>query len=251
MVAAVLKFSSSADGAVSSYFSPDAGRLDLLDVLNWHEAYGEYEWPDFISAILGYDFTRAMVFRCVLVSDVFVALEKTGMVMIVSQEALGVLGTPSSSGKRAGEQRKQVAIFRSGNSWVVGGRMTERKGRRKRTDSEATILASDNLEDYGESFLANMIDILIVKLKSPQSPYKDTIGSIDAQDVGSHFVEVMYNVLVAKWEEARGHSGSDDIFEEDQVPKMANPSFGESSFRANMDDTAYCALCHIFRFLTE
>jgi hypothetical protein len=72
MVTASLQFSCSSDAPVSSYTTPDAGRLDVLNVLNWYEAHDEYEWPDFNK--LGLDFAQTMRFRRALVNDVFVAL---------------------------------------------------------------------------------------------------------------------------------------------------------------------------------
>lgn len=99
MVAAALKFSSSHDAEVSIYPSGDAGRLEVLNALNWHEAHGEYEWPDFT----GFDFAQAMRFRRALVNDVFGALEKAGRVKIAGEQAPVGLATPQNSGKRAGE----------------------------------------------------------------------------------------------------------------------------------------------------
>ncbi|RYN20962.1 hypothetical protein AA0121_g11481 [Alternaria tenuissima] len=100
MVTASLKFSRSKDAPVSLYTTPDAGRLDVLNVLNWHEAHDDYEWPDFIQ--LGHDFTQAMRFRRGLVNDIFLALEKAGVIKITGES--GVLGTPQSSAvkRRAG-----------------------------------------------------------------------------------------------------------------------------------------------------
>ena len=99
MVTASLKFSCSNDAPVS-YTTPDAGRLGVLNVLNWHEAHDDYEWPDFIQ--LGHDFPQAMRFRRGLVNDVFLALEKAGVIKITGEP--GVLGTPQSSAvkRRAG-----------------------------------------------------------------------------------------------------------------------------------------------------
>ena len=118
MVTASLKFSCSNDAPVS-YTTPDAGRLGVLNVLNWHEAHDDYEWPDFIqlghdftqgalfialpgTRVDGHDFTQAMRFRRGLVNDVFLALEKAGVIKITGEP--GVLGTPQSSAvkRRAG-----------------------------------------------------------------------------------------------------------------------------------------------------
>ena len=99
MVAAALKFSSSHDTEVSIYSSGDAGCLEVLNVLNWQEAHGEYEWPEFA----GFDFAQAMRFRRALVNDVFVALEKAGNVKVVREQAAAVLATPQNSKKRANE----------------------------------------------------------------------------------------------------------------------------------------------------
>jgi hypothetical protein len=112
MVTAALKFSSSNDNTVSSYTSPDAGRIDVLNVLNWHEAHDEYEWPDFTH--MGFDFSQTMRFRRALVNDALVALEKAGNIRITSEP--GVLGTPQSGvvveGKRAGADGKCAKPFR-------------------------------------------------------------------------------------------------------------------------------------------
>jgi hypothetical protein len=112
MVTAALKFSSSNDNTVSSYTSPDAGRIDVLNVLNWHEAHDEYEWPDFTH--MGFDFSQTMRFRRALVNDVFVALQKAGNIRITREP--GVLGTPQSGvavgGKRAGADGKCAKPFR-------------------------------------------------------------------------------------------------------------------------------------------
>jgi hypothetical protein len=98
MVTAALKVSSSTNNTVSSYTTPDAGRIDVLNVLNWHEAHDEYAWPDFTG--MGFDFAQAMRFRRALVNDVFVALQKAGYVRITGEP--GVLGTPQSGSKRSG-----------------------------------------------------------------------------------------------------------------------------------------------------
>lgn len=93
MVTASLKFSCSSDAPVSSYTTPDAGRLDVLNVLNWYEAHDDYEWPDFNK--LGLDFAQTMRFRPALVNDVFVALQKAGVIKLTGEP--GVLGLPQSS----------------------------------------------------------------------------------------------------------------------------------------------------------
>jgi hypothetical protein len=102
MVTAALKFSNSSDNVNSSYPTPDSGCIDVLNVLNWHEAHDEYEWPDFTK--MGFDFSQAMRFRRALVNDVFVALQRAGNIRITGEP--GVLGTPQSGlaagGKRTG-----------------------------------------------------------------------------------------------------------------------------------------------------
>jgi hypothetical protein len=90
MVTAALKFSSSNNNTSSSYTTPDASRIDVLNILNWHEAHDEYEWPSFTN--IGFDSAQAMRFRRAFVNDVFVALQKVGNIRITSEP--GVLGTP-------------------------------------------------------------------------------------------------------------------------------------------------------------
>lgn len=99
MVSAALKFSS-ANASLVTYSSPDASRLDILNTLNWHEAHDEYAWPDFHA--LGFDFSQTMRLRRALVNDVFVALQKAGVVRVRGEKVGGGLGTPDSARKRDG-----------------------------------------------------------------------------------------------------------------------------------------------------
>jgi hypothetical protein len=107
MVAASLIFSSSINAPYPSYTTPDAGRLDILNVLSRHEARDEYAWPDFTT--LDFDFTQGMSLRSALVSDVFVALQKAGVIKITGRA--GVFGTPPSpASDRVEEGRSECCI---------------------------------------------------------------------------------------------------------------------------------------------
>ncbi|KAG9185809.1 hypothetical protein G6011_07140 [Alternaria panax] len=199
MVTASLKFSCSSDAPVLSYTTPDAGRLDVLN--------------------LGLDFAQAMRFRRALVNDVFVALEKAGIIDITSET--GVLGTPwSSSGKR------RVATN-------VGMRMSERK-RHCRRDSSDSEIARDEEVPYYETdrFLAKGMRSLI---DSAGFPVDDCIASLDeGERVSEEDLANIVQDLLAQNSNAEdglqpmkrvGNVGHEKSSKE-QAPRMSSPELG-------------------------
>jgi hypothetical protein len=131
MVSAALQFASDSNPP-TTYPTPDAARLDMLNTLNWYEAHAEYAWPDFSAH--GCDFTLAMRFRRALVGDVCVALIKAEKMRV---EAGG--GTLERGEKRGagGEWRVEMMWIRCW--WQIGSRrVMERKRKCKRGDESDT-----------------------------------------------------------------------------------------------------------------
>ncbi|KAF2846215.1 hypothetical protein T440DRAFT_458869 [Plenodomus tracheiphilus IPT5] len=148
MVTASLKFNS-ANTRMSTYPTPDAARLDILNTLNWFEAHDEYAWPDFTAR--GFDFNQAMRFRRALVNDVFAGLQKAGTVRITSET--GGLATPNS--ERGRDVRGRVGD---------GSSMAERKRQCKRLDDSDTEVDSDEGETSiwnDKGFLAEVMIELV------------------------------------------------------------------------------------------
>ncbi|KZM24075.1 hypothetical protein ST47_g4771 [Ascochyta rabiei] len=89
MVTAALKYASDEKIGVTRA-SPDEAKHSILKSLNWFEAHGEYEWPNF--SRLNLDFAQAMRLRRALVQDVCNVLQQAGNIKI------GAPGTPDSVG---------------------------------------------------------------------------------------------------------------------------------------------------------
>lgn len=111
MITAAVKFSSArAHESTTTYATPDAARMDILNLLNWYEAHADYAWPDFSS--LGFDFSLAMRWRRALVNDVYIALKKSGTVRIAAECELP--STPLirvACGKRSSSDGEYCASF--------------------------------------------------------------------------------------------------------------------------------------------
>jgi hypothetical protein len=164
MVAASLKFTSSINAPYPSYTTPDAGRLDVLNVLNRHEARDEYAWPDFTE--LDLDFAQAMNFRCALVSDVFVALLKAGVIKITGRP--GIMGTPpSTASNRSEEGSSECCMFiRDCDAVLTDSSVSVRMaGRKRHCRHEESSDTEDEPEEEPyyktDSFIANSMRCLI------------------------------------------------------------------------------------------
>lgn len=97
MVIAAMKCASDVQNPLT-YPTPDEARFGILKTLNWLEAHGEYEWPEF--SHLNLDFNQVMRLRRALVQDVFNALHKAGTV-----KTAGAPGTfDSIAGTRRGRE---------------------------------------------------------------------------------------------------------------------------------------------------
>lgn len=110
MVTAALKVASDAQKSPATYPTTDTARLDILDTLNWYEAHREYAWPDFI--VLGYSFSEAMRLRRQLVSDVEIALGKSGNLRVGRSDVVMRMVSPESmvGGKRSAGESSQEAV---------------------------------------------------------------------------------------------------------------------------------------------
>ncbi|EOA87539.1 uncharacterized protein SETTUDRAFT_47278 [Exserohilum turcica Et28A] len=140
MITAAVKFSSArAHESTTTYATPDAARMDILNLLNWYEAHADYAWPDFSS--LGFDFSLAMRWRRALVNDVYIALKKSGTVRIAAECEL-----PSTPLIR-------VACGKRSSSDAGGRTMAEQKRHCRRTGSENTSFASSESTVRGEEDL--------------------------------------------------------------------------------------------------
>ncbi|ORY13992.1 hypothetical protein BCR34DRAFT_586035 [Clohesyomyces aquaticus] len=86
-----------------TYASEDEGKMDVNKTMNFYEAHDEYQWPHFLK--MNFDFNLTMRLRRALVTDVFVALQKNGSVVVQPSG----LGTPESStrGKKRTSQAKE------------------------------------------------------------------------------------------------------------------------------------------------
>ncbi|KAK1917306.1 hypothetical protein P3342_000019 [Pyrenophora teres f. teres] len=176
VVVAALKFLSSRDAAVLTYTSSDGACMDVLNVLNRHEAHGEYEWP----AFSGYGFAQAMRIRRALVNDVFVALEKTGRV------ALGVASTVPSSEKKA----------------VCGIKAARKRKRIGGKDTHADLV------DYeSDEFLSDVMRTLLAELDEPISTYTDMIDMRDRREPVLQVAKLFYDGLALEWSDWRLFGG--------------------------------------------
>ncbi|KAI2487062.1 hypothetical protein Ptr902_01195 [Pyrenophora tritici-repentis] len=133
-----------------------------------YEAHDEYEWP----TVTGYDFAQAMRIRRALVNDVFVALEKTGRVKLVGEQAQSVPNTLQSSGKKVDD--------------TAGGSNAGRKRKRKNED-----------RDYeSDKFLSKTMRELLIMLKGPISVYTKQISTTCGVKPEVQLADIVHDTLV-------------------------------------------------------
>jgi hypothetical protein len=194
MVTAALKFALG-ENTPSTCSTPDKAKLEILNSLNWLEAHGEYEWPDFQQD--GLDFTQAMRLRRALVSDVFVALNRSDNLKISS--ASEILGTPESGQDIRGQKRSRsncecsrVSQSSRAEQTADTKRETGCKRRCKREDD-----SEPENESYDGDFLVKTMKELI-KRSEVEIHKKDNPD--DFGDRGPDLLaDRVHDCLVGKW----------------------------------------------------
>jgi hypothetical protein len=199
MVVAAVKFAREQETTIFS--TPDKAKLEILNLLNWLEAHGEYEWPDFQKD--GLDFVQAMRLRRALVGDLFVALKQEGNMKVATTPGETVAsesGQDVQIGKRSRSKRKYSSALSSISSDQRPGskRMANRKRQCKQEDNSDAEDQSDS-----DEFLAEAMRSLLER-SDARSHKKDYMRKGGSWSPGV-LVDMVHDGLVEKWTSPVGY----------------------------------------------
>jgi hypothetical protein len=194
MVTAALKFALEED-TPTTFSTPDKAKLEILNLLNWLEAHGEYEWPDFQQD--GLDFVQAMRLRRALVGDVFVVLNKSGNMKASptsGETATSESGQDVQVGKRSRPKRGYSSALLSISSDQKPGstRMVNRKRQCKKENNSDAEDQSDS-----DEFLAEAMRGLLQR-SDIRSHKKDYTRKGESWSPGV-LLDMVHDGLVEKW----------------------------------------------------
>jgi hypothetical protein len=193
MVVAAVKFAREQETTIFS--TPDKAKLEILNLLNWLEAHGEYEWPDFQQD--GLDFVQAMRLRRALVGDLFVALKQEGNMKAAptsGETAASESAQDVQAGKRSRSKRGYSSVLLSMSSDQKPG--SKRMVNRKRQCKKENISDAEDESDSDE-FLAEAMRGLLQR-SDAKSHKKDYMRKGGSWSPGV-LLDMVHDGLVEKW----------------------------------------------------
>ncbi|KAF2655427.1 hypothetical protein K491DRAFT_716241 [Lophiostoma macrostomum CBS 122681] len=204
MVAATVTVARDWTKLPKEYVSEDAGKLDILNALNYEEAHDTYTWPDF--SALGHNFAESMRFRRALVHDVFATLKTGGSIRVVGSPQLS---TPNSSTKKrqgsgvCGNEKKRVCP-KSEYEALIEQVGTGGNNRSYSTTTTKTPSETDEEEEYwdNEETLSEAMRELIGLSYAEIHPYLR--GEKDPHALAM----IVYDGLVEHWDGPAADRGS-------------------------------------------